>query len=132
MADITASFRVMSEDLDSDEVSRVLGLSPHHTHLRGSPRIGHSGHRYSDFSEGLWELRSVLGVSEPLDAHLRGLATILEVRKEALSRLRDLGHELDIFVGIFDEGGNTMIKLKAETLARISNIDVPLIFDVYT
>lgn len=131
MPEFRASFRVMRTDLESAEVSNLLNLTPHHCHQRGDPRISRSGKRFSDFTEGLWELRAALDLSESLTTHLTVLANTLHERKAALVRLRELGYEMDIFVGVFDEGGNTTFTLESEVMRTLSRLGLEIVFDVY-
>jgi hypothetical protein len=131
MPEFRASFRVMKKDLDPSEVSRVLGLTPDYCHTQGDPRIGKSGRRYSDFSEGFWELKSNLDMSEPLTAHLAKLVGILRNHDAALIQLRELNHEMDIFVGVFDEGGNAMFTLDNDVIQTLSSLRLDVTFDVY-
>lgn len=77
MADFRATFRIMAEDLNPTEISDLLGLTPDHAHSQGSPRIGKSGRQYSNFKEGLWELRSRLPLSNSLADHLTALIDVL-------------------------------------------------------
>lgn len=122
----------MKGDLKPLEISTFLGLTPSHVHERGDPRVGDSGRRYSDYSEGLWELRSTLNESAPLDEHLRALLLILRDRGSLLQDLRASGHVLDIFAGVFAEGGNATVTLDAGLLRELGELGLSVVFDVYT
>jgi Domain of unknown function (DUF4279) len=121
----------MRESLEPSEISSLMGLKPSHSHRKGDPHIGRSGRRFSDFSQGLWELRSALPSEAPLTTHLKDLAGLLEERVGILDQLRSSDHAMDIFIGVFDEGGNTMFVLEDEAVQMFARLHLDIVFDVY-
>jgi hypothetical protein len=129
---VKAAFRVMGPDLDPAAVSQLLDLEPTEAHRRGDPRVGKSGRRYSDFSEGLWGWRPDLAESEPLAEHLRALLDVLEPKAMGLQQLKEIGLRLDLFVGVFGSEGNFALILEQELLSRLGRLGVDLVLDVYS
>ncbi len=131
MTEISVSFRVMSKELAPEVVTEALNLTPSQAHRRGDPHFGPSGARYSDYSEGLWSLRSQLPRTAPLDEHLASLAEVLVSRAAAVRTLA-LEHRLDLFIGVFGDGtGNFGFGISGEVLQSLAQLGVPLGFDVY-
>jgi hypothetical protein len=131
MVEVSASFRIMGKNLRPSVVTEMLGLDPDHSHELGSPRVGNSGRRYSDFSEGLWELRSKLTASASPADHLRAFVAILIEQQSALRSLRDLGYTMNIFVGIFDDSGNVMFKVESQLMKAVASLEIDVVLDVY-
>ena len=129
---VKAAFRVMGPDLDPAAISQLLELEPTEAHRRGDPRLGKSGRRYADFSEGLWGWRPDLTESEPLAEHLRALLDVLEPKAMALQQLQEMGLRLDLFVGVFGAEGNFSLSLEQELLSRLGRLSVDLVLDVYS
>lgn len=128
---VKAVFRAMGPDLDPAAVSRLLGLEPTEAHRRGDQRLGKSGRRYSDFTEGLWGWRPDLADTEPFAEHLRALLDVLEPKTAALQRLKEMGLRLDLFVGVFGSVGNFALILEEELLSRLGRLGIDLVLDVY-
>jgi hypothetical protein len=131
MNNVSAALRVMKSDLDPDEVSKYLDLSPDHAHQRGDPHLGREGRRYADFTEGLWELRSAGGESSLL-SEVRSLLDRLKGREAALRQLLELGYRLDIFVGIFgSEEAPLGFSIPADLSAALGDLGLDLELDIY-
>jgi hypothetical protein len=124
----TAAIRIFGDDLDPDDVTALLGVTPTEAYRKGepfSPRPG-SGPR----PKSSWHLRSEDASPGDLDRQIA----------ELLSRTTDdpaiwLGinarHQADVFVGLFMGTVNDMFALEAETLAALARRGLTLVFDVY-
>lgn len=132
MPTFSVSFRVMGADLVPGEVSDLLGLKPDEAHRKGDPNIGRSGRRYSDFSEGLWALRSSADEGDPPDRHLSELLARLNGCAALLGELRRQGYRMDVFIGVFGIEGNSGFSIDPEISRKLGELGTKLEFDLYS
>jgi Domain of unknown function (DUF4279) len=131
MTEFSVAFRVKSTDLDPQDVTNALGLEPSKSHKRGDAHRGPSGKRYSDFSGGLWSLKSPLAASASLDEHLLALLDQLGSRAATIRELT-VDYRIDFFIGVFGNGlGNFVFSISGEVLQSVAKLRVTLDFDVY-
>jgi hypothetical protein len=129
--EITASLRIVGNDLEPDEISQQLGLRPDQSHRRGDSRVGKSGARYAPYSNGLWSFRSRAKPTDDLETHLMSLCDELQPLADVLDDLRTRGLELDVFAGVFGLDGNAVLRIGAATLSRLGQLGLELALDVY-
>jgi Domain of unknown function (DUF4279) len=122
----------MGKDLDPEEISQLLGMSPDVAHKRGDPNWGKQGRRYSDFSEGLWSLKSALSRDQLPAEHIKDITDKLAGREEVLEILRQRGYRIDIFIGIFGADGNSGFDLPANISGVVGRLGINLEFDLYS
>jgi len=65
----SASLRIFDENLDPDEISRTIGLTPTHTHRKGEARSRHS----PPWNHDMWIYAPPLDESRPLEEHIMAL-----------------------------------------------------------
>jgi hypothetical protein len=131
MVSTKASFRIMGQDLDPSEITKLLNMHPDQSHRCGDPSISKSGHTYADYTEGLWALDSSVDETHTIDAHLEALVTKLWKHRDLLQEFRKRGYKMDIFVGIFGIDDNMGCVLKNTLLRRIMQLGVDLDLDLY-
>lgn len=124
---ITASLRIMSESLDPQRITDLLGREPDHTHSRG-PR-GDSSNRH--FLEGQWLLDSGLPANAALEHHLEKLLSFCSGRQKALRQLASEGIHADIYVGIFAEDLNVALSINPKLIAAMADVPLSLGIDIY-
>jgi hypothetical protein len=112
----TASLRVMSETITTNEMTRRLGLSP--TSAKDSRR-------------SVWVLNSGLPSSEPLERHLAVLLDVLEPIATTITALQRDGCDTEFFVGFSSETGQVGADLGAALLGRIAALGIDLALDLY-
>jgi hypothetical protein len=128
-----ASFRLASEMLDPDEVSRITGLTPTLAYRKGDRRQLDDGREASPYRIGMWSLDSAGGVPDtaPLDEHLNWLLDCLEPAAAALAPLMGGGTQADFFCGYFMSEWNAGWTLAPTTLQRIGTLGAELGVDIY-
>ena len=131
MVSTKASFRIMGKDLDPSEITNVLHMHPDQSHRCGDPNMSKLGHRYADYTEGLWAIDSSVDETHAIDAHLEALVTKLWKHRDLLQEFRNRGYRLDIFVGIFGIDDNMGLALKNTLLRRVMQLEVDLDLDLY-
>lgn len=134
----TVSFRVGSDSLDPDYVTRVLELEPNHSHRKGSrervsTRAG-TVVRKDPWQSGLWMLQSPLAPTEPIHHHLEWISKQLLPRLERLKILQDNGLQMDLFCsGTFPSDRiDSGFTLPHAVLESVANLGIETNVDVYT
>jgi len=116
---------VHGDDLDPDEVSRLMGCAPTSAHRRGEPRL--SG---SPWPRGAWLLsvegKSPTGPEELVHLLLARLPADEAFWSEVRARFR-----LKLSFGIFSERWNRGFELSAEALRRINVLGAGVGVDIY-
>lgn len=126
-----ASFRIIGKDLDPSEITNLLNMPPDQSHRCGDPNMSQPGHRYADYTEGLWALHSSVDETHAIDEHLEALVTKLWKHRDLLQEFRNRGYKVDIFVGIFGIDDNMGFVLKNTLLTRVIQLGVDLDLDLY-
>jgi len=99
--DARAALRLMSDDLDPSEVTRMLELPPDRAHRKGDLRITRSKSgsvvTHGEFGTGMWSMSSGVWVSSPkLTTHLEWILEQIRGKGDALARLRAAGVSGDV------------------------------------
>lgn len=125
-----ATLRIGGTELDTAEVTHLLGLSPTHSHSAGEHH-GQNGRLV--WKKGLWDLSSEGQlVSLDLEEHI---IWILDLVEPVADRLTDLiqrpGVQADIFCFWEVEEVNTGLDLGPSVMARLGALGLSLGLDVY-
>ena len=131
MVSTKVSFRIMGQDLDPAEITKLLHMPPDQAHRCGDPHISEAGRRYADYTEGLWALDSLVDETHAIDAHLEALVAKLWQHRDLLQEFRKRGYKMDILVGIFGIDDNLGCVLKYALLRRVMRLGVDLDLDLY-
>ena len=131
MVSTKASFRIMGQDLDPSEITKLLNLHPDQSHRCGDPNMSKSGRRYADYTEGLWALDSSVDETHAIDEHLEALVTKLWNHRALLQEFRKRSYKMDILIGIFGIDDNMGLVLKHTLLRRVMQLGVDLDLDLY-
>jgi len=117
---------VHGEDLDPDEVSRILGCMPSRSHRRGEPRPGN----VPCWPKGAW-LLSVEGKAPVGPEDL--LSSLLERLPSDPLVWENLRHRYSVRLGfgLFRGAWNRGFELSPSALARVVSLGFGLEFDIY-
>jgi hypothetical protein len=124
-----ASLRISSKTLTAADITTTLGIEPTRQHEKGTPFSSRNPRsRLREASS--WLLESDLSRSEPLEAHLEKLATLIE---EKISQLKYLmtACQIDIFCGLFSESGQAGCVLNSLVIKRLAVLPIDIVFDCY-
>ncbi len=123
-----AWLRVMSEDLQPESVTLLLGIQPTHTQVRGG-LPGPTSTQPHKF--GGWFLESA-GQVQSLDSrrHLDWLLTQLQVKAAAIEKLIDQGYLVDLCVR-WDSIGHGGPTLTPTQMTQLGELGIELWFDIY-
>lgn len=104
-----ASFRIIGENLDTDEISSLLGIKPDYSHKKGDAnnRKSKSGKVIvgSPHKTGIWSINSKLPETSSLEEHLKFLLEKLEPVGHVIKKLSDEGYRVDFYCGYFVRHG---------------------------
>ena len=120
------SLRFGGPDLDSDEISGLLGGGPDYRHTRGEPMPKGRGL----WREGMWSRQVAVAEPGDLDAQI---AALLESLSPDPSVWEALGQRYDanVFVGLFLADSNEGVSLDPSTLQLLSERRLRLDLDIY-
>jgi hypothetical protein len=106
------SLRIMGEDLDPEEISRLLGREP------------------SSARKTVWVLRSQLAPERELDAKVADLLSSLPADPTIWSSIA-ARHRIDLFCGVFLNALNRGFGLSVRTLRMLAERGIEIGFDIY-
>jgi len=124
-----AWLRIMSDDLDPDEVTRLLGVSPTETQRRGDPRPGKEGRTYKKSG---WFL-STAGTLTSRDArhHFDWILERIRGKKEAFTVFHSRGYLVDVCCRWDSKSGHGGPCLSPPQMRDFADLEIELWFDVY-
>jgi hypothetical protein len=123
------TFRVFSQDLAPEDITRSLGLEPTATVVKGS-LVSPNSPNSARAQANLWRLDSGLAPTDTLSAHISAMLDRLESRAPAQERLA-AQCELDFFVGFSTESQQAGDVLTHDVLARLARLPIDLVLDLY-
>ena len=124
-----ASLRVFGDDLDPNEISRLLGAQPSDARRKGQElptRSGQTGYARTS----IWRLDAP--DTEPEDLN-RQVATLLGALTSDLDTWRGIAsrYTLRLFCGWFMRGGNEGVDVSPDTLLALGSRGIELSLDIY-
>lgn len=123
-----ASLRFFGDDLDPDEVTRLLGAQPSDSYRSGEEILGKATTRIAP--TGAWFKQSELPPEAELDSHIRSvldpLTSDLDIWRSLLDRF-----SADVFCGVFLDHINEGFELSPATSAALGARGLPVAFDIY-
>jgi Domain of unknown function (DUF4279) len=124
-----AWLRIMSPELDPDEITHMLGVMPTETQFRGQP-VDKMPEK--TFSKSGWFL-STQGILDSKDSrhHLDWILDHIRDQNLAFSELHNRGYLIDLCVrwdSLRGDGGPT---LSPKQMHELSALDIEVWFDVY-
>lgn len=125
-----ATLRFLGDDLDPDELTRLLGSAPSEGRRRGEAYRSRGARAERTARTGSWRLRVEKRSPGDLDGQI---AELLSPLSRDLAVWRDLSarFQADIFCGLFLDQSNEGIDLSPETLVMIGSRGLTLDFDIY-
>ena len=120
-----ATLRIIGDDLDPDEVTRLLGAEPTAQSRKGEPnRSGYPAQR------GIWRLNATEQVPGDLNTQIDELLAKVTPDLSVWADLT-LKFRCDIFCGLFIQDGNEGEQLEPRTLAMLGSRGLQLGLDIY-
>ena len=126
----SASFVVTSTNLTPEEIARRLGHAPTRVHHVGDPvsrRPPSSAHTHKHHYYGL---HSGLRDSQPMEAHLEALLSLLEAKAEVVAGLSREA-KISFWCGFSSGNGQGGFTLSPSVLQRLARLGVEVSLDLY-
>lgn len=124
-----ATLRVFGDDLNPDDVTRMLGASPTASTRKGDARTRPSGEPWLERT-GSWRLKASELEPGNLDAQIQQIFAALTPDMAVWADLSDR-FRLDMFCGLFMRKGNEGLEISPESLAALGARGVTLGLDIY-
>ena len=126
-----ASLRILHDDLEPDRVTRLLGIEPSESQVKGAAYINSIG-REKMAEIGGWFL-STEGViaSRDLRRHVDCILDKLVGKDESLKRLQADGNEIDVFCYWLAAEGHGGPTLSPAIMRRLGELEIEIGFDIY-
>ncbi|QJE97708.1 DUF4279 domain-containing protein [Luteolibacter luteus] len=124
-----AWLRVMGEDVDPDEVTAIVGVSPTSTQRRGNPVEGHPGKTYS--RGGWWIGTEGLLGSKDARHHLDWILEKVPGKEQEFMELHRRGYLVDVCVRWDSRHGHGGPTISPKQMKALADLGVDLWFDVY-
>jgi hypothetical protein len=118
------SFRILSEDLVPEDITRALEITPHAAHQKGDPR---RKPKFAPYRTGLWSIDSGLPPESDLETHLNALLQVLESKTTILLEL-SRSIKLDFYATLFDIGG---VDLSTDMMSRMAKLGASFGVTIY-
>lgn len=120
-----ATLRIIGDDLDPYEVTRLLGIEPTAQACKGEPsRSGHPA------QQGIWRLSATEQAPGDLNAQIDELLAKVTSDPSVWAHLTQK-FRCDIFCGLFMQDGNEGEQLEPGTLAMLGSRGLQLGLDIY-
>ncbi|GLK57069.1 hypothetical protein JOD31_003102 [Methylopila capsulata] len=125
MAETIACLRIFGDDLDPDEMTKLLGCSPTASARKGDVRA-------KKFKErtGRWQLQADVRVPGDLNGQLKEIFAKLVCDIDVWKRVTT-HYECDVFCGLFMSEVNEGIELDPSILLMLGSRGIQLGLDIY-
>jgi hypothetical protein len=125
-----ATLRVMGDDLDPADITRLLGHAPTRAHARGQAWTSRTTGIERIHKFGAWIL--IADDAEPEDIGAQATALLAKVTPD-LAIWREIGarFEIDLFCGLFMEESNEGMGLSPAILQALGERGIELSLDIY-
>jgi hypothetical protein len=126
----TAALRIKGDDLDPDEISRILGCEPSYSCRKGQIDIGKKTGQKIERKGGLWLLNAEDRTPENLDSQIRELLGKLP---SDLNIWRALGakYEFDLSCGLFMNATNEGFSISSANLIALGARGIQLDLEIF-
>lgn len=126
--EVCISLRIFGDDLDTDEVTRLLGCEPTVSYRKGELLPGTT--RGNRAKTGRWSQEGGLPRTEDINAQVVALLNSLSSDMAVWRRLTE-NFRVDLFCGLFLEEANRGIELEVETMRMLVDRRLKIGFDIY-
>ena len=116
----SATLRISGDGLDTDEISRTLGLTPTHAHRKGEQRKPHS----KTWPKDAWHYKAPVDSERPLDEHIMAIWNAI---RPHVPYLRDLKRKfkVDFFCGYRSNSSTAGFEVDYRCLGLFAELEMP-------
>ena len=125
------TLRIGSDDLNPDEITKLLGATPTHTQTKGEKIVGRNTGSVRIAKIGMWRLCASNREPEDMDGQIQ---EILSQATSDLAVWRSIAkkHQIDLFCGLFLGGSNEGMTLSPESLTALGERGIKMGLDIYS
>ena len=116
----SATLRIAGENLDFNEINRVLNLLPTYIHRKG----GKPGPRSPQFKADMWAYKSSISEERPLEEHIDSLWSDIKHAKEYLLSIKSKAN-VHVFVGYRSNNDMAGIEIPYTSLEMFIELKIP-------
>ncbi|MDZ7965742.1 MAG: DUF4279 domain-containing protein [Nostoc sp. DedSLP03] len=119
---------IYGEDLNPDEISKILSCQPTKAHLRGARKS--LNYKYGSYKQGAWLLKLQGSAPITADKLIIDLLSCVPTNPILWQELSEI-YDVQVRIGIHMKGWNKGFNLTAHTVQRISKLGASMVFDIY-
>lgn len=129
LARSVASLRVFGDDLDPDEITRLLGHSPSESWRQGELQSSRGGRTITRRC-GAWFLKADPAEPEDFDGQVNSILGVLTSDVMSWSALT-ARFDVDLFCGWFMGASNEGVTVSPSTMEKLGRFGIALSLDIY-
>ena len=122
--------RIIGDDLDPAEITRLLGCAPSAAQTRGEQIFGRNGASVRIAGTGAWQLEATDREPEDLDGQIKELLSKLTDDVTVWTLIAEK-YRVDLFCGLFMNQSNEGLSITPESLAALGLRGIELGLDIY-
>ncbi|MBD2447943.1 DUF4279 domain-containing protein [Nostoc sp. FACHB-152] len=119
---------VYGEELNPDEISKILSCQPTKAHHRGVRQDSNS--KYTPYKSGAWLLNVKRYAPITADELIIDLLSRVPTNSRLWQELSAI-YDVQVRIGIHMKGWNKGFNLQGQTVQRISELGASMVFDIY-
>jgi hypothetical protein len=125
-----ATLRISGNDLDPDQITRLLACAPTAVQRKGENIVGPNGQVGPIARRGMWRLRAVAREPEDLDGQIAELLSKTTADLESWKSIATK-YKVGLFCGIFLRGSNEGLAITPQSLTALGLRQIALALDIY-
>jgi Domain of unknown function (DUF4279) len=126
----SVAFRILSDTIEPDKISSILGLQSTFEGKKGELYGGKPGRARYDVN--LWGYSLEVDDSIPFEEQIPKLLDVIEKRNESYRRLMSTSETYgELVLGYSSQNGQGGAYLPSELLKRITNLELDIIINLY-
>ena len=125
-----ATLRIIGDDLDPAEITRLLGCAPDAAQTRGEQISSRNSASVRIARVGAWQLSATDREPEDLDSQINELLSKLTDDLRVWTSIAEK-YRVDLFCGLFMHEGNEGLSITPESLAALGLRKIELGLDIY-
>ncbi|MCK4118390.1 DUF4279 domain-containing protein [Ralstonia pseudosolanacearum] len=126
-----ATLRIMGDDLDPEEISRLLGCKPTTAQRKDEAVVGGNAGRTRIAQFGMWRLKATPREPEDIDGQIAEILGQLSDDQEVWRAMGER-YKVDLFCGLFMKSGNEGMSLSPSSLRALGVRHIEIGFDLYS
>ena len=126
------SLRICGDNLDPDDLTRMMGISATVSHRKGDAIISRDGKHQRTAKRGIWSLeQEPNNANDDLETTITNLLSLLPSDVSVWSELATR-FEIDLFCGLFLDAPNRGLTLSPKILRYLGERQIELGLDIYS